>query len=169
MSKLNSRSHLVTIISIVTAVHLLNGCCSNTTTDPTQGGLLGGVCGTTTGSYDRRIEERETRLAQIRGERAEAEATNVQLQRQAAQARRDVTSMQRRVNNARRDIQRMNASTSAQTQRKQQLLQQAQSLNGQLQRLQADPNATSQAYQQKKAELEKEIQQLSIIANSSVL
>lgn len=35
-----------------------------TCTDPRDGGFLGGVCGLTTGAYDRRLAEREAALAQ---------------------------------------------------------------------------------------------------------
>lgn len=47
------------------ALLALTGCCSNVSTDPREGGLAGGVCGKTTGAYDRRLQARESELASL--------------------------------------------------------------------------------------------------------
>lgn len=77
------------------SVSLLAGCCSGVTTDPRQGGLAGGVCGEVTGSYERRLQSRESELAGLavarRGLEARLNAERGKagrLERSIAEARR---------------------------------------------------------------------------------
>lgn len=51
--------------SMLLVVFGLSACCSNVTTDPRSGGLAGGVCGTQTGAYQQRLDQRKARLTQL--------------------------------------------------------------------------------------------------------
>lgn len=144
---------------------VLSGCCTNMTTDPSKGGLMGGVCGVTTGSYDQRITEREARLANFRGESASAESERERLKQTEAQASRDVTAMRGRVNTLRTEISAMSADTSEKQRQKQDLMRRASALDAQLQQLQRQNPDQTANYHQRKADLEREIQQLYSIAN----
>lgn len=59
----------------------LMGFCEGVTTDPTRGGLMGGVCGIQTGAYQRRIETRRRELDHL-------ERANQGLQARLDRARR---------------------------------------------------------------------------------
>ncbi|PTE12378.1 hypothetical protein C9427_02000 [Mesorhizobium helmanticense] len=54
---------MLAIALAVEALLLLGGC---NTTDPRQGGFFGGVGGIASGEYDRRIAERQDRLARMK-------------------------------------------------------------------------------------------------------
>lgn len=69
---------------------VLSGCCSNVTTDPREGGLAGGVCGTTTGAYDRRVAALETRADSL-------QAANAGLQARLASSNREAGSLARAI------------------------------------------------------------------------
>lgn len=51
---------------LCSAVWLALSGCANTSTDPREGGLLGGITGLQSGAYEQRIAEREQRLAELR-------------------------------------------------------------------------------------------------------
>lgn len=63
---------------------VVTGCCSNITTDPRQGGLQGGICGTATGSYDRRIAALEAQRDSLSSANARLSASLKNNNRQVA-------------------------------------------------------------------------------------
>lgn len=79
---------------------VLAGCCSNVTTDPRDGGLAGGVCGTATGSYDRRIAVLEGRASSLL-------AANAGLEARLSRSRREADGLGREIAQRRKKLQGM--------------------------------------------------------------
>ena len=73
-------------IRFVICVSLLAlvGCAGNH--DPHEGGLFGGIAGLGGGSYKSRVEERESRLAQLRATQRELDTEKGQLETQRSEA-----------------------------------------------------------------------------------
>ncbi|SMC76002.1 hypothetical protein [Rhizobium sp. RU36D] len=76
---------------------ILSGCCSNVTTDPREGGLAGGVCGTTTGAYDRRLAALGARAGSL-------QSANAGLQARLASTNREATSLAQEITAKRRQL-----------------------------------------------------------------
>ncbi|WP_321528294.1 hypothetical protein [Sedimenticola selenatireducens] len=68
---------------VILATLLLTGCV--TTDDPREGGFFGGVHGISSGSYERRAQEREENLAKVRAMQKELEAETESLDAQKHQ------------------------------------------------------------------------------------
>lgn len=69
---------------------LMAGCCSNVSTDPRQGGYVGGVCGKTTGAYEGRLVARRSELASL-------DAASAALQARLGSEQREVSSLEQRL------------------------------------------------------------------------
>lgn len=85
---------------LLPALAALGACCTTASTDPRQGGLVGGVCGQATGAY-------ADRLARLENEAAGLDAIERRLSREAERERavaareeRDLADIRRRITNA---------------------------------------------------------------------
>ncbi len=74
---------------------LLSAC--QTTDDPRDGGLMGGVSGLSSGAYDRRIQEREDSLNRLKGIQDELETQHSDLEIRQQQSMSAYQLEQRRV------------------------------------------------------------------------
>jgi hypothetical protein len=86
---------------LVCSAAALCGCA--TTDDPSQGGLIGGLYGISSGKYEQRVEAREQELARLRAADREMQADNDELalerqdkRREVAAERSQVAEMERR-------------------------------------------------------------------------
>ncbi len=72
-------------IQLIAVVVLLSGCVANE--NPKEGGLFGGIHGLSSGSYERRVQEREDNLAKMRALQQELnqETTSLDAQKQQRQ------------------------------------------------------------------------------------
>jgi chromosome segregation ATPase len=83
---------------------LLGGCCSTVSTNPREGGLMGGICGHTTGSYDNRIREREERLSaerdanqKLKEETADLDRKKLRLEREEKDTQEKIESLNQKI------------------------------------------------------------------------
>ncbi len=97
------------ILLICFCLFLIGGCAAST--DPHEGGLLGGIVGLSSGEYERRIQERQARLQRLRAiqgglqqETASLEARKTTLKKQLkaekqrlSRLKRDVSALERRI------------------------------------------------------------------------
>lgn len=86
----------------VVCVSLSLAACANVSTDPTEGGLLGGIKGLQTGAYEQRVQERESRLSQMH-------ALQSQLGTERSQLQQDRSASQAALDQERRRLQQLNA------------------------------------------------------------
>jgi chromosome segregation ATPase len=142
----------------------VTGCCSNVTQDPTQGGLMGGVCGLSTGAYDQRIADREARLAAVKGEHTAAVDENARLTVQSDKNSSEIKSMRKDVGRMQTAIAGAKANTAAKQQQKADLQRRLAALEAELRQLQA--SSPTAANLQRKKELEQEILDLWTIVNA---
>ncbi|SEL63767.1 hypothetical protein [Ectothiorhodospira marina] len=80
----------------------LAGCA--TTTDPHEGGLLGGIQGMGSGAYDQRVQEREDRLEQLRQAQQELQTEREDLEARKTRQRREVALERERLAALDRDV-----------------------------------------------------------------
>lgn len=84
------------VILLATAT-MLAGCCSNVSTDPRQGGYVGGVCGKATGAYEGRLVARRSELARL-------DAASAALQSRLGSEQRALTGLDERLGANRRKL-----------------------------------------------------------------
>jgi chromosome segregation ATPase len=82
---------------LLAAATILAGCCSNVSTDPRQGGYVGGVCGKATGAYEGRLVARRAELASL-------DAASAALQARLGSEQREVSSLEQRLAASRRKL-----------------------------------------------------------------
>lgn len=75
--------------------------CANVSTDPREGGLIGGIKGLQTGAYDQRAREREDLLSQMQTMQSQLSAEQRQLEQ-------DRTASQAALDDERRRLQQLN-------------------------------------------------------------
>lgn len=92
----------VTLMVAVMSTLGLVGCA--TTTDPREGGLLGGIQGMSTGAYDQRVQEREDRLEQLRQTQRELQTEREDLEARKARQGREVALERERLAALDRDV-----------------------------------------------------------------
>lgn len=90
-------------LAAVAAAAMLAGC-ANMSTDPREGGFLGGVSGLSSGAYEARVAEREDRLAQLRDTQRGLEMERTQLESRKSDADRQVDAERTRVKKLDTDI-----------------------------------------------------------------
>ncbi|MDX9717871.1 hypothetical protein [Thauera sp. AutoDN2] len=78
--------------------------CANLSTDPREGGFLGGVSGLSSGAYEARVVEREDRLAQLRETQRGLEMERTQLESRKSDAGRQLAAERARVKKLDADI-----------------------------------------------------------------
>lgn len=82
---------------LLTAATMLAGCCSNVSTDPRQGGYVGGVCGKATGAYEGRLVARRTELASL-------DAASAALQARLGSEQSELSGLEQRLTASRRKL-----------------------------------------------------------------
>ncbi|MCG5495598.1 hypothetical protein [Ectothiorhodospira variabilis] len=92
----------VTLMVAVMGSLGLVGCA--TTTDPREGGLLGGIQGMSSGAYDQRVQEREDRLARLRETQRELESEREDLEARKARQSHEVALERERLAALDRDV-----------------------------------------------------------------
>jgi chromosome segregation ATPase len=85
----------------VVCLTLLLASCANVSTDPREGGLMGGIKGLQTGAYDQRVQERQDRLSQMQALQSNLSAEQRQLEQ-------DRTASQAALDEERRRLQQLN-------------------------------------------------------------
>jgi len=89
--KRSSRIHVVFAPSFV--ILLIFGC-AGPSTDPRQGGLIGGAYGLSSGKYEERVKEREKRLKKLEELQQELEKDKANLEEQKEQKSRELSDIQ---------------------------------------------------------------------------
>jgi len=107
----NTRS----IAALAGLAGLLSACSSvcPTDSDPSGGGFVGGACGLSTGSYDQRIENRQERLAAVKGESEEQEAETQALINQANARDAEAAQLRQKVAATRQETRRLQQQVAA--------------------------------------------------------
>ena len=90
-------------LAVAAAVAALAGC-ANLSTDPREGGFLGGVSGLNSGAYEARVVEREDRLAQLRETQRGLESERTQLETHRSDVDRQVAAERVRVKKLDADV-----------------------------------------------------------------
>ena len=90
-------------LAVAAAVAALAGC-ANLSTDPREGGFLGGVSGLNSGAYEARVVEREDRLAQLRETQRGLESERTQLETHRSDVDRQVAAERARVKKLDADV-----------------------------------------------------------------
>jgi septal ring factor EnvC (AmiA/AmiB activator) len=159
------------IPAVILAIGSVTGC--TVTDDPSQGGLVGGVYGLSSGAYDKRVAERQARLDAVRGERQTSEQQQQVLQSYEAKTRAQKAQLANQVTTLSNDTQQLSRNVaSLQTQnaqtakKKAELERRLAEVNAQIAQLQRSGGAPSAADYEKKQRLEKEIEDLWQIYNS---
>jgi chromosome segregation ATPase len=80
------------------------GGCAGVDQDPHTGGILGGISGLSSGSYESRVKDREARLSQLRATQRELDAETGQLEEQKSAAYAELAKDQARVNTMQSEI-----------------------------------------------------------------
>ncbi len=147
-------------------------CLSACSTNPREGGFIGGVQGLSTGEYDRRVADREQNLAAIQQAQASGEQENQNLNVEKAELQSRLATLQQqnaRLNAELNSIEQQLAAQQAKTQtavkQKQKLVTQQKQLRKELKQLQtasvsANNSAQIQHYEAEERRLTKEIQVL---------
>ncbi|AYD03889.1 hypothetical protein [Neorhizobium sp. NCHU2750] len=86
---------------------LLAGCCTGVTTDPREGGLAGGICGTTTGAYDQRVASLTARANTLDTANARLSASLRDSDRQLSRLDREIAAKRTELAKVRADLQRL--------------------------------------------------------------
>lgn len=122
---------------------VLGGCASST--DPREGGFFGGVQGLGSGAYDARLKERDDRLATLRetqaelsGERATLEASQLAAEEALEQERAEYARLERDIDGLERRLAELKKTRGAQDSR-------VADLQSRLDSLQQDMNKQSNA------------------------
>lgn len=98
--------------SVPFCLSLMFSACAGVSTDPGEGGLLGGIKGLTTGEYDRRIDERQTRLTSIQDHNRQAEQENLALQKRNEALGSRISRMRRKTDALKAELRRLQAQGS---------------------------------------------------------
>lgn len=98
------------LLVLLLCTGLLSGCASGDQ-DPRTGGLLGGISGLSSGTYDSRVKEREARLEQLRATQRQLDAEKGQLDQQHSAASARLQQDQAQATALQADISRLEKST----------------------------------------------------------
>jgi len=98
-----NRLHRITAILTVPLSALLGAGCE-TTDDPSKGGFFGGMHGLSSGAYERRTQEREARLQQLRDAQADLEAEHAALEDDVDQGRARIARQERKLERLRGEV-----------------------------------------------------------------
>ena len=95
---------------------MAGGCAGTTSTDPKEGGLIGGIRGISSGEYEERIKQREERLQRLRGmqkdldtEQAALEAEKEAKARKVAEQRRELEELLEKTETLTIDVKKFQA------------------------------------------------------------
>jgi len=159
----------------------MNGCstCTTTDNDPRKGGLIGGVCGLSSGAYDKRLAEQEGNLQATQAQQQVVENEKRQLHESKAARLRQKQTLAADVDKISNENKKLSAklaqikSKDAATRKKKADLQQRiQNHNAQITRLKqqstesAQDDAAIAAYEKRAEELNREVEQLWKILNN---
>ncbi|SHO51356.1 hypothetical protein [Desulfopila aestuarii] len=101
-----------TIVIMIFLTGMLAGC-AGVDQDPRSGGLLGGISGLSSGSYENRVKEREARLEQLRATQRQLDAETGQLEEQKSAAYAKVAKDQAEVNAMQSEIAQLEKKSKA--------------------------------------------------------
>lgn len=171
-------------VGIFMVATMVNGCttCTTTDNDPKSGGFVGGVCGLTSGAYDRRLDEKEVNLQSSQAQQQTVEKEKRRLHSDKAEKLRQKQALSADLNNVSNENRKLSAklaqikSKDAATRKKKAGLQKRiQNHNAQITQLKKQSSSSSKsaqsdaaiAAQKKKAEeLNQEVKQLWQILNT---
>jgi chromosome segregation ATPase len=170
----------ISSVGIFVIVTTINGCttCSTTENDPRSGGFFGGVCGLSSGAYDKRVDEQEKNLQASRVQKQSVESEKRQLhdvqaekirQKQALSA--DVNRISDENDKLSKKLAQIKSKDAATRQKKGDAQKRIQNLNAKITQLKQQSSNSNQddatvAAQKKKAEeLNREVEGLWKILN----
>lgn len=78
--------------------------CESASTDPHEGGILGGMKGLSSGEYERRVEEKEDRLASVEALNRDLEDENADLNAEGAAQDKRLKAAKRKVRNLEKEL-----------------------------------------------------------------
>lgn len=93
---------LICVATFCVSGGLMSAGCANVSTDPHTGGLIGGINGITTGSYDRRLADKQADVADL-------EAAGDALQNRIGSARERLANLDRKLSERKSAIGKMKA------------------------------------------------------------
>ena len=99
---------LVAIISMLFSL----ASCETLMDNPRQGGLFGGIYGLSSGAYNRRIEDRERQLSELRSRELEQRNEQARLKSESSMARQEISSLRREAAKLERRINSVRAATA---------------------------------------------------------
>jgi chromosome segregation ATPase len=141
------------------------GACAAPSTDPREGGFVGGVHGLSSGAYEERVREREESLQRLRDAQQELQREQERLEVERAARAREVDLQRRRLDELaaetaalERDVSRYQAREAEASAEQSRLRSELQGLEGRIRRLseRAGPDADVQALEAERAALERE-------------
>ena len=160
--KVNTQTALA-CIGMLTAAMLLSAC--QTTDDPREGGLLGGVSGLSSGAYENRIQEREASLQRLKDIEHELEAQRSDLESRQQHSLSAYQLEQRRVADLSSDtrtlgvqLQTLKTSHAEQERSRKNLISRLEDLQGKIDYLatQGEANLRLEALENERSMLEEE-------------
>lgn len=141
----------------------LGGC--ETTTDPREGGLIGGIHGMSSGAYEERLRQREQSLERLRAiqERLEEERTDLESAKQSKAAevqaqRRQLNALLEETQHLSADVARVDATLAKQEASKTEISNRLIELQANIRRLgeDADQGTRLEELEERRAALEQE-------------
>lgn len=146
---------------------LLTACCN--TTDPTKGGLCGGIGGLSSGNYDKRIEEREKNLAAINKVLDEEKEKNSALESTKAEKEQQIIMLNNEINRMESDIYNLRREITGTTKNREELLARVRALEMKISALKSKPITESSdltKLEKEKTKLEEEVEMLRELIHS---
>lgn len=99
-------------LSLLALMALSASGCQTASTDPREGGLMGGITGLQSGAYDERVRERQDRLAEMRALQGELDSERSDLDGRRAALQREVAEERSRLARLGRDIAGLDSSVA---------------------------------------------------------
>lgn len=131
----------------VMSMSLFLASCANVSTDPSEGGLMGGIKGLQTGAYDQRVQERQDRLSRM-------QALQSQLSSEQRQLELDRSASQAALDEERRRLQQLNSNVMQLRQNVDQLIRDQGTEDKKVQELQTRVQTLQRNMQQQQSSLD---------------
>lgn len=161
--KITSNTYCV-LFSVV-LIMMAGGCAGTTSTDPKEGGLIGGMRGISSGEYEERIKQREERLQRLREmqkdldtEQAALEAEKEAKARKVAEQRRELEELLEKTEALTIDVEKFQAKLGQQATMQKHLSSELSQLQEKISNLSAESHKGMEVDQleEERASLEKE-------------
>jgi chromosome segregation ATPase len=169
-----AQSNMMVSASLMLALLPLTGC--GATSDPSQGGFLGGVQGLVSGGYDQRITQRKAALGNLQIGNQILEQDNRQLDKEAGgvaserhRLHQQIATLDAKTTELTARTSRLRADTETERRQRADLDQRLRQVRDDLAALnrEADGNRmTAEAAERQRRELEQELADLSVVADA---